>query len=79
VLGYMGELGEDERALHIEVARYARDRGIEVLSVGTELYGVEPAGDPLVAVGILERGDAVLVKGSRSAGLETVAAALADA
>ena len=79
VLGYMGELGDDERALHIEIARYARDRGIEVLSVGTELYGVEPASDPIVAIGILERGDAVLVKGSRSAGLETVAAALADA
>ena len=66
------------------VSRLARvttmDRcGVEVMAVGTELYGVEPLPDPaaaLAAIGPLGDGDAVLVKGSRVAGLERVAEAL---
>ncbi len=52
-----------------------------MLAVGTDLYGVTPVPDPtaaMEAIGTLGEGDAVLVKGSRVAGLERLAAALID-
>ena len=49
--------------------------GIELIAVGTDLYGVEPCADPVAAVGPLGPGTAVLVKASRVAGLDRVAAA----
>ncbi len=45
--------------------------------MGTDLYGVEPIDDPAVRIGVVDAATAVLVKGSRIAGLEKVAAALA--
>lgn len=76
VLGLMAELGDDAPAAHRAIAELADDLGIDVVAVGTDLYGVEPVDDPAAALGRLERGDAVLVKGSRVAGLEQLAAAL---
>lgn len=79
VLGYMGELGDDEAAQHLSVAEAARSVGAEVVAVGTDLYGVEPLKgiDAVVdIVGPLTGDSAVLVKGSRSAGLEVIAEAL---
>jgi len=75
VLGVMAEISDAE-AEHRAVLAYAVERGVEVLAVGTGLYGVEPVGDPVAALGSLAGGDAVLVKGSRVAGLDRVAAAL---
>ena len=42
--------------------------------MGTPLYGKAPVEDPVDAVGELGEGDAVLVKASRVAALESVAA-----
>ena len=84
VLGLMAELGDDSPAAHVAVASRAVSLGIEVLAVGTELYGaekleivdgVEAASKRLKALG-LGPGDAVLVKGSRVTGLEAVAEGL---
>lgn len=73
VLGLMAELGADAPDAHRAVAQLAADLGIDVVAVGTELYGVDPVDDPGAAVGGLADGDAVLVKGSRVAGLERLA------
>jgi UDP-N-acetylmuramoyl-tripeptide--D-alanyl-D-alanine ligase len=85
VLGWMAELGPDAERFHREIGEHARDRGIDALvAVGTDaarLYGdgfgaVEVAETPEAAGEWLERearpGDRVLIKGSRSAGLERV-------
>ena len=77
VLGVMAELGDGGPAAHREVLFHAEEAGIEVLAVGTDLYG--PTGldgiDAALAA-LVNRspgpGDAVLVKGSRVAGLEAV-------
>lgn len=81
VLGEMGELGPGSAAYHREVGEHARAAGIEfVVGVGLPARDYDP--DELVAnpaeaaellAARLEAGDAVLVKGSRSAGLESVA------
>ena len=75
VLGLMAEL-DDPAAAHAAVAAHAARLGVELVAVGTALYGVEPTGDPVAVVGPVEGGTAVLVKASRVAGLEKVAAAL---
>lgn len=75
VLGTMAEISDPEHE-HRAIAEYVRERGIELVVVGTQLYGVDPVDDPVAAVGSLAGGDAVLVKGSRVVGLERVAAAL---
>jgi UDP-N-acetylmuramoyl-tripeptide--D-alanyl-D-alanine ligase len=75
VLGVMAEISEpvlEHRAIHA----YAAERGVEVIAVGTDLYGTAPVTDPVGALGPLGTGDAVLVKGSRVAGLERTAQAL---
>ena len=86
VLGWMAELGPDAERFHREIGEHARARGIDLLiPVGDDaarLYAegfggpVEPAATPEEAGQILERvaqpGDRVLIKGSRSAGLERV-------
>ncbi len=78
VLGYMAELGENERGDHESVFERARSVGAEVLAVGTDLYGVEPVSIEQVRsmIGSLDSDSAILVKGSRSAGLEVLAEAL---
>jgi UDP-N-acetylmuramoyl-tripeptide--D-alanyl-D-alanine ligase len=86
VLGWMAELGPDAERFHREIGKHARARGIDLLiPVGDDaarLYGegfrgqLEPAVTPEDAGRVLERvvqpGDRVLIKGSRSAGLERV-------
>jgi len=86
VLGEMGELGPEAPRYHREVGKHARAAGVDfVIGVGLPARDYDP--DELVAdpgeaaellAGRLEPGDAVLVKGSRSAGLETVAEQLPD-
>ncbi len=81
VLGLMGELGPDENRFHREIGEYAREHGIDLLvGIGEVARGYVP--DELVdspeaaarlVSGLIRPGDVVLVKGSRSAGLEVVA------
>ncbi|MBI5088810.1 MAG: UDP-N-acetylmuramoyl-tripeptide--D-alanyl-D-alanine ligase, partial [Actinobacteria bacterium] len=75
ILGVMAEITEPERE-HRDIRAYAAERGIEVIAVGTDLYGDQPVDHPVERAGPLVEGDAVLVKGSRVAGLERVAAQL---
>jgi UDP-N-acetylmuramoyl-tripeptide--D-alanyl-D-alanine ligase len=84
VLGGMAELGPGEAAYHRQAAEQARGLGIEtIVGVGelARAYAADRwAADPEAAVGIvvelLGDGDAVLVKGSRSVGLEAFTAGL---
>ena len=81
VLGEMAELGPGAPAFHREVGGHARAAGIDMLvGVGEPAREYDPdelVADPAEAAELLaaqlEPGDAVLVKGSRSAGLEAVA------
>jgi UDP-N-acetylmuramoyl-tripeptide--D-alanyl-D-alanine ligase len=75
ILAVMAEIS-DAATEHRAIANYAADRGVELIAVGTDLYGVQPATDPIAALGSLSSDDAVLVKGSRVAGLERLAAFL---
>jgi UDP-N-acetylmuramoyl-tripeptide--D-alanyl-D-alanine ligase len=75
ILGVMAEIS-DAAAEHLAIARYAAERAIEVIATGTDMYGIEPSADAVVALGLLSGDDAVLVKGSRVAGLEKLAALL---
>ena len=97
VLGHMAELGDDTRAAHMDLGRFAvrLDLG-QLVVVGPQAGGIHAGavlegswGDESVhvpdveaAVELLRRelapGDVVLVKASRSAGLERVAAALLE-
>jgi UDP-N-acetylmuramoyl-tripeptide--D-alanyl-D-alanine ligase len=83
VLGDMAELGEGAAAYHDDVAALVRDLGIDVVVGVGELargYGgtwFATAADAAAEVpGMLRPGDAVLVKGSRSIGLEAVVEAV---
>ena len=86
VLGEMGELGSDSPRYHREVGEHARAAGIDfVVGVGAPARDYDPdelVADPGEAAELLaarlEPGDAVLVKGSRSAGLEAVAEQLPE-
>ena len=75
LLGVMAEIS-DAALEHLAIARYAAERGVEVIAIGTDLYGVEQSIDAAAALGLLTGDDAVLVKGSRVAGLEKLAAIL---
>ena len=86
VLGEMGELGPGSADFHREVGEHARAAGIDTV-IGVGLPARDYAPDELVAdpgeaaellAARLEPGDAVLVKGSRSAGLEAVAEQIVD-
>lgn len=82
VLGPMAELGDESAAAHEHVAAVASELGIRLIAFGTDGYGSSAAqtvatiDDALVALGELGAEDSVLVKGSRIAGLERLAAAL---
>jgi UDP-N-acetylmuramoyl-tripeptide--D-alanyl-D-alanine ligase len=84
VLGMMGELGPGESRFHREVGAHARKAGIDVVvgvgAVAREYDPDELVADPGEAAewldSHLEPGDAVLIKGSRSVGMETIAEAL---
>jgi UDP-N-acetylmuramoyl-tripeptide--D-alanyl-D-alanine ligase len=86
VLGEMAELGDGASAFHREVGEHARAEGVDLLvGVGEPARDYEPdelVGTPEEAAELLaaqlEPGDAVLVKGSRSAGLESVADTLVE-
>ncbi|MEO3841518.1 UDP-N-acetylmuramoyl-tripeptide--D-alanyl-D-alanine ligase [Streptomyces sp. CNZ287] len=88
VLGEMLELGEESRAAHRAVGAYAASRADLVLAVGEAARPIaDGAGERAMALadndaavdwlrGNLAAGDVVLVKASRGAGLDEVAAAL---
>jgi UDP-N-acetylmuramoyl-tripeptide--D-alanyl-D-alanine ligase len=86
VLGEMAELGPDAPAYHREIGIHAREAGVDMLvGVGEPARDYDPdelVGAPEEAAELLaaqlEAGDVVLVKGSRSAGLEVVAEELRD-
>jgi UDP-N-acetylmuramoyl-tripeptide--D-alanyl-D-alanine ligase len=89
VMGAMAELGAGSAALHRDMGRYARELGVEeVWVVGEEAAPVAEGYGPTCQVcsdrdDLLARvadrftaGDVVLVKGSRSAGMEAVVSGL---
>ncbi|MEQ1785828.1 MAG: UDP-N-acetylmuramoyl-tripeptide--D-alanyl-D-alanine ligase [Acidimicrobiales bacterium] len=81
VLGVMAELGADEAEHHAELGALARQLGIRLVAVDAPAYGGEDVPDIAAAVdalGDLDDGDAVLVKGSRVAGLERLAEILLE-
>jgi UDP-N-acetylmuramoyl-tripeptide--D-alanyl-D-alanine ligase len=85
ILGEMAELGPEAPRYHEQVAKEAREVDV-VLGVGELARRYEPdewaptAADAVaVALGLVRPGDAILVKGSRSVGLEAVAEALLGA
>ncbi|CAB4885681.1 unannotated protein [freshwater metagenome] len=73
VLGVMAELADPVRE-HADIARLLSERGIELIAVGTDLYGVPARDDALAVLQSLASADAVLIKGSRVAGLDRLAA-----
>ncbi|MGK2931710.1 MAG: UDP-N-acetylmuramoyl-tripeptide--D-alanyl-D-alanine ligase, partial [Solirubrobacterales bacterium] len=81
VFGLMGELGPDEVRFHREIGEYARGHGIDLLigvgDIASEYNPDDLVDSPEAAAdlvsGLVRQGDVVLVKGSRSAGLEVVA------
>jgi UDP-N-acetylmuramoyl-tripeptide--D-alanyl-D-alanine ligase len=75
VLGRMGELDDPELG-HRTVAGLTASLGIDLVAIGTDLYGTAPVDDPVAAIGALGPGDVILVKASRSAGLERIVTAL---
>jgi UDP-N-acetylmuramoyl-tripeptide--D-alanyl-D-alanine ligase len=85
ILGGMAELGEHEAHHHAEIARLADELGVAVLAVGDlarayEAERWEPDAERALAAarGLVGPEDAVLVKASRSVGLEGIAPALAN-
>ena len=82
VLGTMAELGRDSARFHREVAEHVRRLAIDIaVSVDEPGYGsavpvvvgIEGAMRRLAELGAPGKGDAILIKGSRVAGLERLA------
>ena len=85
ILGGMAELGEHTERHHRALAELAAELEIEVVSVGevARAYGFDtwtPDADAALEAArkLVESGDAVLVKASRSVALEGIAPALAN-
>ncbi len=81
VLGVMAELGDTAHAEHLAISERAAGLGVDVIAVDAGVYGPSVTHVPDIASAVaalvdLRAGDAVLVKGSRVAALERVAAAL---
>jgi UDP-N-acetylmuramoyl-tripeptide--D-alanyl-D-alanine ligase len=82
VLGVMAELGDHHAVEHANIGALAERLEIRLVAVATPAYGGEQVADldeALAVLGELQADDAVLVKGSRVAGLEVLAARLAEA
>ena len=78
VLGLMAELGDGAKEFHEEVAAYAHSLELDLLTVGTDLYGQKPEEDIDKSLSGLATGDAVLIKGSLVAGLQSLAQRLLE-
>jgi UDP-N-acetylmuramoyl-tripeptide--D-alanyl-D-alanine ligase len=81
VLGVMAELGASAPAEHLAITERACSLGVEVIAVDAPDYGpdarhVADVDEAVATLTDLGEGNAVLVKGSRVAALERVAAAL---
>jgi UDP-N-acetylmuramoyl-tripeptide--D-alanyl-D-alanine ligase len=82
VLGPMLELGEHSADEHRRIGALARGLGVDLVTVGAPAYGGDDVTDVAAAaarVGDVVGGTAVLVKASRAAGLERLAAVLTSA
>jgi len=82
ILGRMAELGTEEEPAHRAMSELAHELGVTVIAVDCAAYTVADVhvtdhDGALAELGPLGQGDAVLVKGSRVAGLEQLAARLA--
>ena len=77
VLGVMAELSEPEQD-HSQISGLAQKLGIEVLALGTDLYGVQSRTIDEIAtmLSATENTAAILVKGSRVAQLENLVSLL---
>jgi UDP-N-acetylmuramoyl-tripeptide--D-alanyl-D-alanine ligase len=77
VLGVMAELSEPEQD-HSQISELAQKLGIEVLALGTDLYGVQSRTIDEIAtmLSATENTAAILVKGSRVAQLEKLVSLL---
>ena len=81
VVGPMLELGTTSDDEHRAVGFVADRMRIRVIAVGAPAYDAENVSsidEALAALGSIGEGDAVLVKASRAAGLEKLAAALLE-
>ncbi|MCU1449843.1 MAG: UDP-N-acetylmuramoylalanyl-D-glutamyl-2,6-diaminopimelate--D-alanyl-D-alanine ligase [Acidimicrobiales bacterium] len=81
VLGPMLELGDLSDDEHARVGALTRELGVRAIAVGAPAYGVDDVAsidDALAVLDPLGDGDAVLVKASRAAGLERLAALLLE-
>ncbi|TRZ74569.1 MAG: UDP-N-acetylmuramoyl-tripeptide--D-alanyl-D-alanine ligase [Actinobacteria bacterium] len=77
VLGVMAELSESEQD-HLQISRLAKQLGIEIIAVETDLYEVRSrTRDEVVAMlSTVENTAAILIKGSRVAQLEKLVSLL---
>lgn len=81
VLGVMAELGEAGLAQHRAIRELAEALGIDVVAVAAPAYGgvvVATIDDALERIGAIGADDAILVKGSRVARLDALAARLLE-
>ena len=77
VLGIMAELSEPEQD-HLQISRLAEQLGIELIAVGTDMYGVQSRTreEAAAALSAVENSAAILIKGSRVAQLEKLVSLL---
>ncbi len=91
IIGYMSELGDYSESSHLEVATYARNKGIDMLitlknsgkfytqGFGDECLVFNSVDDLLrAAINIIQPGDSVLVKASRSQKFERIVKGILD-
>ncbi|MCL4143813.1 UNVERIFIED_CONTAM: hypothetical protein GTU68_064131 [Idotea baltica] len=81
VLGVMAELGDRHDQDHLAMAELCRDLGIRLIAFQEPAYGPAPLDDldaVIDALGSLTATDAILIKGSRVAGLEALATRLLE-